>query len=176
MTISALTVIEIVGRKLFAISLKGVDEWSGYGLAVVSAVGFSWALVNRSHMRVTLLLDKMPPVARSLMHVVAMLTLAGMAAFCAWRGFAELTANFESGRPSNTPMQTPIWMPQALWFAGLAMFSVLTAVAGLHAVGLFVTDRRRLDQAYGAQSLDEEIAAEVSLIEARRDHATESAR
>jgi len=167
MAISFATVFEIVARRWFDYSLRGVDEMSGYALAITSAAGFCWAFVTRSHMRITLAFPYLPPIIRTFLNFLAVLTLAGMAVFCAWRGWHEVAANFASGRPANTPLQTPIWIPQALWFAGLVMFAVTTVAAALHALGLLVRDRAELDRLYGPASLEEEVKTEVSQLETR---------
>jgi TRAP-type C4-dicarboxylate transport system permease small subunit len=167
MGIAAATTVEIVGRKLFGWTLGGVDEVSGYALAVVSAFGFTWALVQRSHMRITLLFPRVSPDVRSALNLLAAVTLAAMAVFCAVRGGAELLANIDSGKPANTPLQTPLWIPQAFWFAGLFLFALACAGGAAHALLLWFSDRPRLNSLYGPQSLEEEVATEVSQLEQR---------
>jgi TRAP-type C4-dicarboxylate transport system permease small subunit len=167
MAISFLTVFEIVARRWFDFSLRGVDEISGYALAITSAAGFCWAFVTRSHMRITLLFPYLPPIVRTSLNLLAALSLAGMALFCAWRGWHELSANFISGKPANTPLQTPIWIPQLLWFAGLCLFALTTGAAAAHALGLVFRDRGLLDRLYGPASLEEEVKVEVSQLETR---------
>lgn len=161
------TTVEIFARKFFDFSFAGIDEISGYMLAVTSAAGFTWALVRRSHMRITLLFPYVSPNVRSALNVLAMATLAAMAAFCAVRGWAEFAANWESGKPANTPLQTPLWIPQGLWFLGLLTFAVVCVWAAVHAAWLSAKDRARLDRLYGPQTLDEEVASEVSQLEER---------
>ena len=173
MAISVATVAEIIGRKLFAFSFGGVDEVSGYLLAITSAVGFSWALVNRSHMRITLAFQYLPGWLCSVLNLLAMLSLSAMALFCAWRGYVELAANWASQKPANTPLQTPIWVPQSLWFFGLALFALVCAAAALHAVMLFLRDRQGLDRAYGPSTLEDEVRTEVSQLETRLGGANE---
>jgi TRAP-type C4-dicarboxylate transport system permease small subunit len=177
MVISVLTCIEIVGRKFFNFSFQGIDELSGYAMAVVSAAGFTYALGTRAHMRITLAFPYLPPIMRSVLHVVALLALAGMAVFCTVRGFAEVQASIGVGkgnwldptiwRHANTPMQTPLWIPQFLWFLGLALFAAATTACAVHALGLLFRDRNALDRAYGPQTLDEEIEVETHLAEQR---------
>lgn len=166
MAISFATVFEVVARKL-NYSLKSIDELGGYILAATSAIGFSWALVTRAHMRITLVVNWLPRPARRLLDALAMLSLAGMAVFCAWRGYAEFSTNFISGRPSNTPMQTPLWMPQAVFFAGLALFALCTVLAAIHAAWLLFVDGARLERLYGPQTLEEEVSSEVSDLDHR---------
>lgn len=167
MVVSAATVVEIVGRKLFGFSLRGIDEVSGYALAIVGTVGFSYSLIVRSHMRIALLHGWLPRWARALLDVAAAVTLAAMALFCAWRGYVELAASIESLKPANTPLRTPLWIPQTFWFAGLAFFAVATLSAAVHAVVLAFTDTARLTRLYGPAAIEEEVKAEVSQLETR---------
>lgn len=182
MAIAVLTCIEVVVRKLYDYSFQGVDELSGYAMAIVSAAGFTHALTERAHMRITLAFPYLPKVVCALLHVIALVTLAGMAVFCAVRGFAEVQASLGvhkgdwldtvNWRHANTPMQTPLWVPQALWFAGLALFAAAASTAAVHAIGLLFRDRARLERLYGPQSLDEEIETETQLAREREQAAS----
>lgn len=167
MVISVATCIEILGRKYFNFSFRGLDEIGGYMLAGVSAFGFAYALSMRSHMRVTLLFPYIPTSVQSLLNVLAMLTLAAMAAFCAWRGAFEVLDVLTSGKRSNTPLSTPLWMPQVIWFSGMALFAAGTVFMALHSVSLLFRDRALLNRMYGPQSFQEEISTEIGHAEAR---------
>ena len=167
MLISVATCVEILGRKYFDFSFRGLDELGGYMLAGVSAFGFAYALSTRAHMRVTLLFPYVSAPVQSFLNVLAMLTLASMAAFCAWRGLFEVLDVLTSGKRSNTPLSVPLWIPQSIWLAGMLLFAVGAVVMALHSVFLFWRDRGLLNRAYGPQSLEEEIATEVGHVEER---------
>jgi TRAP-type C4-dicarboxylate transport system permease small subunit len=136
-------------------------------LAGVSAFGFAYALSMRSHMRVTLLFPYVPAFVQSLLNVLAMLTLATMAAFCAWRGIFEVLDVLLSGKRSNTPLQVPLWIPETVWLVGMSLFAVGAILMAMHSLSLLVRDRGLLNRIYGPQSLEEEIATEVGHAEAR---------
>ena len=167
MAISVATCIEVLGRKYFDFSFRGLDEIGGYMLAGVSAFGFAYALSKHSHMRVTLLFPYVPAAVQSVLNVLAMLTLAAMAAFCAWRGIYEVLDVLTSGKHSNTPLSVPLWMPQAIWLAGMVVFAAGAILMALDALSLFFRDRTVLNRIYGPQSLEEEIATEIGHAEAR---------
>ena len=167
LAISVATCVEIFGRKYFGFSFKGLDEIGGYMLAGVSAFGFAYALSTRSHMRVTLLFPYIPGWVQALLNVVAMLTLAAVAAFCAWRGWFEVVEAVTTGKRSNTPLQVPVWIPQAIWFAGMVLFAAGAIFMAAHAVSLLFRDNALLNRLYGPQSLDEEISTEISHAEQR---------
>ena len=56
-----------------------------------------------------------------------------------------------------------MWIPQGLWLAGLVVFSGVSAACAVHALLLFVRDRRRLNRLYGPPSLKEQIELETNL-------------
>ncbi len=168
LVISGFTFVEIVGRKLFGFSLQGVDEVSGYTLAVVSGVGFSYALVMRAHTRIDFLIVKLGPSPRAVLNVAAMVTLALMAIFILWKGVPILLESIEFKSRSTSPLQTPMWIPQGLWIAGLALFAAVASAFGLHAVWLLVRqDHTAIEHFYGPPSLDEEIDREVDALKVR---------
>lgn len=162
LAISVATCIEILGRKYFDFSFRGLDEIGGYLLAGVSAFGFAYALSKHSHMRVTLLFPYVPAPVQSLLNVLAMASLAAMAAFCAWRGGAEVLDVLTTGKRSNTPLSIPLWMPQSIWFAGMVLFAVGAVLMALHSVALLIRDRLQLNRTYGPLSLEEEISSEIA--------------
>jgi TRAP-type C4-dicarboxylate transport system permease small subunit len=167
MAISVATCIEVIGRKYFGFSFRGLDEIGGYMLAGVSAFGFAYALSKHSHMRVTLLFPYIPAWVQSFLNALAMLTLAAMAAFCAWRGIYEVLDVLTSGKHSNTPLSVPLWMPQSIWLAGMLVFAAGAVLMALDALGLFFRNRASLNRIYGPQSLEEEIASEIGHAESR---------
>ncbi len=159
--------IEMLSRKFLNVSFQGLDEIGGYMMAGVSAVGFAYALITRSHMRVTLLFPYVPTWVHSILNVLAMVTLAAMAMFCAYRGVFEVADSVGTLKRSNTPLQAPIWIPQLIWFFGMLLFAVGTLLTAVHAVQLFFFNSLLLNRLYGPQTLEEEISTEVSHAEQR---------
>ena len=167
MAISVATCIEVLGRKYFDFSFKALDEIGGYMLAGVCAFGFAYTLSARAHMRVTLLFPYVSASVQAVLNVLAMLTLAAMAVFCAWRGAFEVLDVFVSGKRANSPLQTPLWVPQSIWLVGMMLFAAGTLLMGWHALTLLFRDRALLNRVYGPQSLEEEISTEIGHAEAR---------
>jgi TRAP-type C4-dicarboxylate transport system permease small subunit len=169
LVISAFTVVEIVGRKLFGFTLQGVDEVGGYTLAVAASLGFAHALAGRAHTRIDFLIQKLGEGARARLNVLAMVTLALMAAFALWKGLPVLMESIEFQSHSTSPLQTPMWIPQGLWIIGLALFAGVALALGGHALLLLARgDYARINAFYGPPSLEEEIAREVSALDARQ--------
>jgi TRAP-type C4-dicarboxylate transport system permease small subunit len=162
LAISVATCIEILGRKYFGFSFRSLDEIGGYLLAAVSAFGFAYALSKHSHMRVTLLFPYVPVGVQSFLNALAMVTLAAMAVFCAWRGGAEVLEVLTTGKRSNTPLSVQLWIPQSIWFAGMVLFALGSVAMAMQSLALLIRDRPRLNRIYGPLSLEEEISSEIA--------------
>jgi len=167
--LSFATVGEILARKFMGRSFQGIDEVGGYTTAVFSALAFSWALVTKSHTRVDFLLGRMPGFLRAVLNAAAYASLAALAVFGAWRGWHVLEESLEFQSRANSPLGTPLWIPQSLWLAGMVAFAAACVVLACHALLLLLTNRARLNRLYGPMTLDEEIEAEAGAILARQN-------
>ena len=167
LALSFLTVAEILLRKLLSVSIQGVDEIGGYTLAVVSAFGCANALLVKGHTRVDFLLGRLPGRLRAALNVAAYALLAGLAAFAAWRGWAVLSESIEFQSHANSPLQTPLWLPQSAWLAGIAVFAAASGAMAAHALLLLATDWRRVNRLYGPLTVEEEVDIEVGAVLAR---------
>ena len=159
--------LEVVLRRAVGISLQGADEFGGYALAGAAAFGFAYTLMQRGHTRIELVLERLPRRAAGMFDVLAMVTVAAMAVFLAWRGWAVMGESIEFRSLSGTPSQTPLWKPQAVWVAGLCLFALYAVLAALHALWLAASGSPDLQRWYGAKSLEEEILEERQSLEQR---------
>ena len=162
--LSAVTCVEMLGRKVLGFSLQGVDEIGSYTYAIVGSIGFAHALVSRSHTRVDFLMSRFSPKVRAVLNLAAMLTLAALAFLCLWRGLQVVLESIDLRATASTPLATPMWIPQAIWLGGYVLFAVTAAWAALDALRLFFGGRQdALNQRFGPQTLEEEIEAETEL-------------
>ena len=146
---SVMTCVEIVGRKLFNVSLQGIDEYGAYTLAILAALGFSLALAEGSHTRIDLLLVRLPAPVQAALNLVAALLLAAVAVLLLVRGFDVVAQSWRFMSVANSPLQTRLWIPQAVWLAALGLFTLLAGVLAARAVQLLFGDWRQLNRAFG---------------------------
>lgn len=166
--LSGLITFEVIARKFFAFSLQGVDELGGYVLAIGVAFSFAYALIHRAHTRVDVLLTALPAALRAPLNALATMLLAAFASFMLWRGVETLLETLEFGSRASTPLRTPLWMPQSLWVAGLAVFAGLALLLAGRALLLLLRGRGdTLNREFGPRSTDDE------LDEARQDYAAD---
>lgn len=174
--IALATCIEMVTRKLFNFSLQGVDEIGGYTLAVTSALGFSYTVMARGHTRVDFLLSRLPVPLRATMNALAMISLSALSLFAVYRAFDVLSESIEFQSHSTSPLQTPMWMPQSLWFFGYVLFALAASGMAVHATMLLFSDHARLNEVYGPPTLEEEIESETGGIRVAADAGTGAAK
>lgn len=161
LALSLLVTAEVLLRRFVNISLQGSDEFGGYTLAVLAAFGFSLALLERAHTRVEILVERVGTGISAVLNLVSCWCIALMAVFMAWRAWSSLMESIEYGSLSGTPLMTPLWQPQLVWFAGLAFFAFTACTVTLHASWLMLRDRRRLNRFYGMKTLEEIIEEET---------------
>lgn len=116
---------EVVSRKLFNYSMAGADEISGYAYALSMAWGYGLVALRGEHVRVDALRVHLPSRARCLLDVIAHGAFSALMIVLVWRSVLMVEESWRLAAKSNTPLSTPLWIPQSIWLAGL-IFCVLT--------------------------------------------------
>lgn len=164
LALSAATCVEMAGRKLFAFSLQGVDEVGGYTYAIVGAIGFSYTLLTRGHTRVDYLVGRLPERVRAGLNLLATVTLAALAIFAAYRAGFVVAESVSLGATSQSPLATPLWIPQGMWLAAFVVFGLAATAGAIDVVRLALRrEWRELNLRHGPQTLEEEIEAESTV-------------
>lgn len=158
--------LEVLGRKLFNTSFKGIDELGGFVLAISAAIGASYTMAQRSHTRVDVFLVRFPRAVQRVLNTLGMATFAFFATFAAWRGISVLmeTLEFKSSAPN---LELPLWIPQSAWVLGLVLLACISLAYAGHALYLLVGRRPELNAWYGPTSAQEELEAELAELKAR---------
>jgi TRAP-type C4-dicarboxylate transport system permease small subunit len=162
LALAVLVTVETLGRKLFNISLQGVDELGGYALAVGSALAFTTALVERAHIRIELFHMMLPVPLQMALNWFAITSIAAFGASLAFVCFTILSDSFAYNSTAPTPWATPLIYPQSLWYAGMVIFALVSGAMALHATYLLFTgNAKALNKAYGPKEAAEEVKEEL---------------
>ncbi|WP_052341125.1 TRAP transporter small permease subunit [Salinarimonas rosea] len=138
-----LILAEIVLRQLAGHGIGGADEISGYVMAGIAAWGFSYALVERAHVRIDVLTGRLPAPGRALFDLLALAALAAVAGTVTAYGWRVLETTLARGSRANTPLETPLWIPQAIWLSGWAWLTLVAALLTLATAALIAGRRWR---------------------------------
>jgi len=167
-TLSLVVTVETIVRKLFSVSLGGVDELSGYAIAIGAPLAFAVAAVEQSHIRINLLYMKLPRLAQALLNAVAALSLAALAVFffVFTVGTVEDTLAYKA--IAQTPWATPLIYPQAVWLAAQAFFAAIAVLVAVRALRHLAAGRwDTLVQRFGPERVEDEVEAELQDLERR---------
>lgn len=125
--------VEILGRKLLFLPFNVGTELSTYALAVGASWSFAQALLQRAHVRIDVLRNLLAPRARTLLDIVALVSLAAFALIMSWHVWDTVAISWSLGARENTPLATPLVVPQLLWFWGIAWFAAVALVEAVRA-------------------------------------------
>ena len=165
--LSLVIVFEILARKLFSFSLQGVDEIGGYVVAGTGAFGFAYALIERTHTRIDIVLGHVPRLLRNSLNIFTYALVTGAALFITRYAYQALNESLLFNGHSPTPLQTPMWIPQGIWFAGLIVFSGTAIAMFVHLLIQNYRDSERAYFQYGPPTISEELHRELEDARAR---------
>jgi TRAP-type C4-dicarboxylate transport system permease small subunit len=167
--IAALLTLEIVLRQGFGVSLPGVDEVSGYALAVAATWSFGYALLEKAHIRIDTVYERFARPVRAWLDLLGLLALGFFIAALAWYGSGTFMSSVSFGASSQSALQVPLAVPQGLWLAGLLWFLLVIAwLAARCARALARRDAETVLRLAGMTSTQEQLEQELENAEARR--------
>ncbi len=160
--------MEVVIRRFAGTTIGGIDEVSGYALAVSSSWTFAFALLHKAHVRIDTLYLLLPVRLRPYLDIAALGILGAFAALVTWHGADVFALSFAFRARAMTPLATPLWIPQGLWIFGWCVF--LFVIALLLAQTVVAVLQGRTDQALktaGLMTVEEELEEELGDIRRR---------
>ena len=150
--------LEIALRRV-GTSLGGTTEITGYVMAVTTAWGMGFALMEIAHIRIEILRTRLASWGRVFFDLLAMLAMSATVVVIAFRAWPVLARSIANNSRANTVLETPLWIPQSLWFAGWVWFALMCCAVTLLSVALVF--QGRLGAVEGRIGVRDEIADEL---------------
>ena len=151
-------VVEILMRRTVGWSFRGAHELSGYVLAISSAWSFAFALQEKAHIRVDVLYVRFQSRTRALFDLLALTLMGLFVLVLVQQAYGVLATSILRNSTANTPLATPLWIPQVLWWSGLTWFAVVTVLLWLRVlIAITAGDIGRVQELAGSRTLEEEI-------------------
>lgn len=110
--------------RLMRWDIPGLDAYAGYAIAAALFLALPGTLVRGEHIRVTLVLERMPAAARAALEWWCLLAGLSLSLFTAWYAARMVWVSHLTHDVSPAADATPLWLPQlamALGCMGLAM-------------------------------------------------------
>ena len=119
---------DVLARRFLGFSSQSTTELSGYMLGVGIAWGLAGALDARTHVRIDILIQRVPPRYRGVLHCIALAALAVFAGFLLYGAWHTTLESWEFGATDNSLLKTPLVVPQGLWLFGIGVFGAMVVL------------------------------------------------
>ena len=134
LAMAAVVSLEIVSRKVFDVSLQGVNELSGYIMAVISCLAAAVAVPGRNHIRIDIIHYALPRTAQAALNLLSALSLAVLGTLLSYSAWRVLADSWDFRSTAATPWATPLIWPQSVWNLALLLFTVVAWLYAFRAV------------------------------------------
>jgi TRAP-type C4-dicarboxylate transport system permease small subunit len=133
--ISAIIVtVDVISRKFIGITMSGSDELSGYVFSASTTMAYSYCLLHRSNVRIDAFYNMMPQALRATLDVIGLALLMYYMWFMTEAGVLAFLESWELNSVSITTLETPQWIPQFFWMAGLVLFFAMLIFVTLYSL------------------------------------------
>ena len=157
----------MLARKFLGFTTGGADELSSYAFAISTSWALAFATLQRANVRVDVLYERLPVRVSAFLDWLSLVALGVFMVFLTWHAYSVAETSFVRNAAANTPLATPLWIPQGLWVLGMVWMCVVLALMLTRASVAMVTgDLATVKALCGVISAQEE--AEEGALEGER--------
>lgn len=121
--IAALVLAQIVGR-IFGVLVPGADDLAGYSLVASSFLALAYTLRSGGHIRVSLLLQRLPEAGRRRAEIAALAVGTAIILYFTWFTIELAWLSWRFGDMSQGVLAIPLWLPQSIMALGLIILAI----------------------------------------------------
>ncbi len=116
----------IIGER-YGLMIPSIAEIAGFLLAAASFLALAHAFRHGAHIRVNLLLSRLPASLKWAAEVFSLAVALGLTVFFGWNVWLMVADSYTFGEVSYGIVAIPLWIPQSAMLLGLAIFAVAIA-------------------------------------------------
>jgi TRAP-type C4-dicarboxylate transport system permease small subunit len=132
---------DVILRRVLGVSAWGAGELSYYALAISTSWAFAYAMLVKTHIRIAVVTERLPPALRAASDIFALLAMGWFAVMASWAIWDLFERAWQRGTTSITTLATPIWIPQGLWLAGFVFFVLTIALLLVRVLAALFVER-----------------------------------
>jgi TRAP-type C4-dicarboxylate transport system permease small subunit len=151
--IVALVSTDVIGRAAFNAPLPGVPEIVRFSIVGMIWLQMAYTLRSGNHLRTTLALGMMPPLAQRAVLIANSLVGVGLFVLITWLGWIEMAKSYDIGAfEGEHPVRIPIWPVWAILVGGAALTALQFALDAVRylIVGPRASELSEVEDASGA--------------------------
>jgi TRAP-type C4-dicarboxylate transport system permease small subunit len=134
LAIIALTMAEVVSRYVLRNPLILSDELGGYALVAISCLGLAYCAMERGHIRITFIVERLSPRTAGWMRLATLALGLVFIAVAAWVSWKFLGDSFTRDMRSNSMLRTPLKWPQMALPVGFTLFALVMLAQLIRAI------------------------------------------
>ena len=155
---AVLVTLDVMIRNFFRLTILESFELTGYAFGASVTLGFAYALIAKSHIRIEVVYVLFRRPIRIALDVVAIVFLALAAIVLAWYASQAVLYSYANSAHSTTTLAVPLVVPQGVWLVGIVWFALVAVWLAINSVLNLLEGRPELvDQEIGVLALQEEI-------------------
>ncbi len=124
--IGVVVTAQIVAR-LFSMQIPASDDFAAWCMSASIFLALPYAMLRGDHIRVSLLLQVMPPRLHRPYELLATLIGLALAAWCTWETAFFVYESFIYKEVSQGMLAVPLWIPQLGMPVGLGLLTLMLA-------------------------------------------------
>lgn len=163
--ITVLICFDIFARQLLGFSTESTIELTGYLMAVGMSWGLAGTLFERGHVRIDVLVQRMPLRVRVWLHLASLLALVVSTGFYVYGAVSIAKDSFAFNATDLTTLRTPLVLPQGIWAAGFVLLLLAALALALRSVGQLARGNLdAMDRALMARTYEDEAAETLDAV------------
>jgi len=128
-----------VGGDRLGLAIPGLSEVSGFLLVGASFLGLAYTFVHGGHIRVTLLIGRLPATPRAFVEVFCLSVALALSLYLGWYLYWLLADSIAFNETSYGLLSIPLWIPQTAMLSGIVLLCLALAEAWLATLVTAVT-------------------------------------
>lgn len=114
----------LVGLSRLGVSITGVSEMASYLLVGATFLGLAYTFVHHAHIRVTLLISRLPSAIRVWFEVFGLLIAVVISLLLAYGLIGLARESFQYNDVSSGFLSIPLWIPQLVLVVGVGLLAL----------------------------------------------------
>lgn len=154
---------DVLARKFFGFTTGGADELSSYAFAISTSWALAFATLQRANVRVDVIYQHLPVRVSAVLDWISLVALGVFMVYLTYYALEMAQTSWGQNSAANTPLATPLWIPQGLWALGLLWMCITVALMLVRAsIALVTGDLELVKQICGVRSTQEEAEEEAA--------------
>jgi TRAP-type C4-dicarboxylate transport system permease small subunit len=116
-----------IGARLIGEQIPAADDFAAWAMAASAFLALPYALHHGDHIRVTLILQRLPQGVQRGVELIATLTGLGLSAWAGWHACVFVFESWQYHEVAQGLLRVPLWIPQLAMPLGFVLLALLMA-------------------------------------------------